>query len=137
VDIQPVVSIEKDTCFVTFLEESTHLTNLYCLKSKDQVLYYYKHYLNRMKNLTNRPGIANLYCDNGGEYMSEDYRDFVTSNGTVLHESIRDTSAQKCSKRDSRTYESYNNGSNARTFRQRWTSRYFLELRCYDRGVYN
>ena len=93
-DIQPVKSVEQDTCFVTFIEEFTHFTNIYCLKSKAQVLYYYKHYLNRMKILCNHPGIANLYCNNGGEYMSKEFRDYVTSEGTVFHETIPQTSSQ-------------------------------------------
>ena len=64
VDIQPIVSIEGHTCFVTFMEESTHFTHLYNLKSKGDVFYYYQHYKNRMKKLSNRPGIANIHYDN-------------------------------------------------------------------------
>ena len=35
-----------------------------------------------MKILYNKPGIANLYCDNGGEYLSNEFQSFMRSEGT-------------------------------------------------------
>lgn len=93
VDIQPILSTEKETCFVTFIEESTHFLNVYSLKSKADVFFYYKHYLNRMTAICNRPGIINLYCDNGGEYVNKEFEEFVTAHGTIMHKTIRNTSA--------------------------------------------
>ena len=89
VDLQPTLSVDKETCFVTFIEESTHFLNVYILKSKADVFFYYKHYLNRMVAICQRPGVINLYCDNGGEYVSKEFEEFVTAHGTIMHKTIR------------------------------------------------
>ncbi len=89
----PIRSIDGENYFVTFIEESTHFTNVFLLKQKSEGLKYYKHYLNRMISITNRPGIANLYCNNGGEYTSKEFDDYVASLGTNQKKTIGNTSA--------------------------------------------
>ena len=46
-----------------------------------------------MATLCNRPGIINLYCDNSGEYVNKEFEEFVTAHGTIMHKTIRNTSA--------------------------------------------
>jgi hypothetical protein len=93
VDELPIRSIENEKYFVTFIEESTHFTTVFNLKFKHEVLKYYKYYETRMLATYNRTAILNLYCDNGGEYVSREYEDYTQSRGTDLHKTIRNTSA--------------------------------------------
>jgi hypothetical protein len=91
VDELPVRSFLGEKYFVTFIEESTHFTNIFILKQKSEVLTHYKHYESKMKLICDRPGIINLYCDNGGEYTSKEFDNYVKSQGTNQKKTIRDT----------------------------------------------
>ena len=89
----PMRSIDNEKYFVTFVEESTHFTTVFNLKLKSEVFKYYKFYELRMLATYNRPAILNLYCDNGGEYVSHEFNEYVQTKGTVLHKTVPYTSA--------------------------------------------
>lgn len=94
VDELPVRSIKNDKYFVTFTEESTHFATIFTLKFKHEVFKYYKYYETRMLTAYQRPAILNLYCDNDGEYVSNEFVAYTQSRGTDLHKTIPHTSPQ-------------------------------------------
>ena len=91
VNEQPIVSFLGEKYFLIFVEEYTHFTTVFIMKRKSEVLIHYKYYENRMKLIMNRPGISNLYCDNGGEYISKEFESYVKSQGTDKKNTIRST----------------------------------------------
>jgi len=79
---------------LTFIDESSHFTNVFVLKQRSEALENFRYYLNRMKNLYNQPGISYLYCDNGGEYLSKnEFKAFMSSEGADYKTTIRNTPA--------------------------------------------
>lgn len=93
VDELPIRSVDQEKYFVTFIDEATHFTTVFLLKQKAEVLKYYSYFEKRMLTMCNRPAILNIYCDGGGEYISNEFKDHVTSRGGTLHKTIHYTSA--------------------------------------------
>ena len=89
VDELPIRSFDGEKYFVTFIDEASHFTTVFNLKNRSEVLKYYKFYENRMTSMCFRQNIINLYCDNGGEYVSKEFEEYTTSKGTVLYKIIR------------------------------------------------
>jgi hypothetical protein len=103
--IKPLDRVHTDVCtlpetsengekyFVTFIEGYTHYTVVYLLREKSEVFKYYQQYESRICALLNGKCIKMLYCDNGGEYTSNEFKSHAASQGTELHYTIRDTPA--------------------------------------------
>ena len=89
----PVVSFLGEKYWLTFVDEFSHYTNIFILKEKSETFNWFQYYLNRMKMLYNRPGISFLYCDNGGEYLSNEFQKFMKSQGSDYKTTIRGTPA--------------------------------------------
>ena len=77
--------------FVTFIEGYTHFTYVYLLKQKSDVYQVFKEFETRIVLLLNGRGIKFLYCDNGGEYVSNEMKEFCKEKGIELHYTIRHT----------------------------------------------
>lgn len=103
--LSPLDRVHTDVCgpftqtmfgemyFLTFIEEYTHFTTVYLLKYKSEVFQHYKEYEHRMCVLFRQNGIKYLYCDNGGEYSSNEFKNYAKLKGTELHYTIRNTAA--------------------------------------------
>ena len=91
----PEMSMNGEKYFVTFIEEYTYAlyTVVHLLKEKSEVFKYYQQYESRICTLLNERGIKMLYCDNGGEYTSNEFKSHAASRGTELRYTIRDTPA--------------------------------------------
>ena len=73
-----VTSLGGYSYYVTFIDDHSRKTWIYFLKTKesDEVLSKFKEFKAKVKNLSGR-NIKILRLDNGGEYTSTEFNDFV------------------------------------------------------------
>ena len=89
---QPFEIIHSDVCgpmhikslgssryFVTFIDDYSRYTQTYFLKNKDEVLEKFKEFVNYVNTLGKKVKI--LRSDNGGEYCSKRFQDYLKEHG--------------------------------------------------------
>ena len=89
---QPFEIIHSDVCgpmnikslgssryFVTFIDDYSRYTQTYFLKSKDEVLEKFKEFVNYVNTLGKKVKV--LRSDNGGEYCSKTFQDYLKEHG--------------------------------------------------------
>jgi len=62
--------------FVTFIDDYSRYTVTVMLRNRSDVVQAFKDYKRKMENLTNRR-IKKLRTDNGKEYVSKEFSDFL------------------------------------------------------------
>src|SRR5438105_15328609 len=70
--------------FMTLIDDSTRYCYVYLLKSKDEVLNFFKIYKAEAENQLDRK-IKRLMSDHGGEYFSNEFDLFYAEHG-IIHE---------------------------------------------------
>jgi transposase InsO family protein len=70
--------------FMTLIDDSTRFCYIYLLKSKDEVLHYFKIYKAEVENQLERK-IKHLRSDRGGEYFSNTFDTFCEEH-SIVHE---------------------------------------------------
>ncbi|UYV84396.1 hypothetical protein LAZ67_X002013 [Cordylochernes scorpioides] len=65
---------------VTFIDDFTHYTTVYFMRSKSEVLERFKEYKNSVENYHSRK-IKVLRSDNGTEYVNGEFNKFLNENG--------------------------------------------------------
>uniref|UniRef100_A0A6V7JW40 Integrase catalytic domain-containing protein n=1 Tax=Bracon brevicornis TaxID=1563983 RepID=A0A6V7JW40_9HYME len=90
--ITPTTFDEKNY-FVTFIDEFTHYTVIYLLKHKSEVLTVFHDYVLKVETHFNSK-IAYLYCDNGTEYLSNEFKNFCSQKGIQYHLTVPHTPQQ-------------------------------------------
>lgn len=78
----PKQSLGGAMYFITFTDDKTRKTNVYFIKSKGETLAKFKIYKNWAENQCNGK-IKILRTDNGGEYLSKQFQNFLNENGIV------------------------------------------------------
>lgn len=78
------ISIGGAKYFITFIDDMSRYVHVYFLKRKDEALEAFKSYKAMAENKTGRK-IKILRSDNGGEYKSKDFENFLNSCG-ILHQ---------------------------------------------------
>jgi transposase InsO family protein len=68
--------------FMTFIDDCTRFCYVYLLKSKDEVLHYFKAYKAEVENQLKRK-IKRLRSDRGGEYFSSEFTEFCVERGII------------------------------------------------------
>ena len=84
-DLAPLELIHSNLCemngeltkggkryFMTFIDDGTRFCHVYLLKSKDEVLHYFKIYKAEVENQLEK-NIKRLWTDSGREYFSNDF----------------------------------------------------------------
>lgn len=91
----PITPITHDgyKYFVTFIDDFSNFTMVYLIKNKNEVLDKFKEYFLSTSSLFNCQ-ISKLRCDNGGEYISTDFRNFCKSKGIMLDYTVPYTPQQ-------------------------------------------
>jgi hypothetical protein len=74
-EINGVLTKGGKTYFMTLIDDSTRFCYIYLLKSKDEVLHYFKIYKAEVENQLERK-IKHLRSDRGGEYFSNTFDTF-------------------------------------------------------------
>lgn len=90
---QPMDIVSTDVCgplnpashngkkyFLTFIDHYTHFTMCYFLETKNEVFVHFKNCISMVENQFNRRPV-HLMCDNGGEYVSHDFKNFCLEKG--------------------------------------------------------
>lgn len=70
--------------FLTFIDDCTHYTWVYVLKKKDEVFKYFLEWKALVEKSSGRK-LNTLRTDNGGEYVSSKFEDYLKSEG-IRHE---------------------------------------------------
>lgn len=79
--------------FVTFIDAFTHYCVLYLISHKSDVYDCFIKYT-KASHARHNFKISQLYCDNGGEYISNEMKSFCNNNGIELHYNAPYTSPQ-------------------------------------------
>ena len=79
-----VDSIGGSRYFATFIDDYTHCVSVYFLKHKSEVLKKYQEFESIVIN-ENGERFAKLRTNNGGEYMSSEFQEYLISKG-IQHE---------------------------------------------------
>lgn len=94
---RPLFHIHSDVCgkicpptkrnenyFVTFIDQFTHYLVVYLIKHKSEVFECLKAYIASAEAQFNLK-IAHFYCDNGGEYTSNEIKSYFAQKGIQVH----------------------------------------------------
>ncbi|GBE86172.1 hypothetical protein SCP_0900490 [Sparassis crispa] len=76
--------------FTSFTDDATRWTDLYLLRAKSGTFSAYKSYEAKLKNQDGKT-IKALQSDRGGEYLSREFTDHLTTHGTVSRLTVHDT----------------------------------------------
>ena len=75
-----VESIGESRYFITFVDDYTHCVAVYFIKHKSEVLEKFKQFDATVTNECDK-SIKKLRTDNGGEYVSRDFKEYLTLKG--------------------------------------------------------
>ena len=81
----PVQSFSGARYFVTFIDDYTRCVKVYFIKHRSQVLEKLKEFQATATNDEAGRQIGTLHTDNGGEYMSTDFQEYLKKKG-IKHE---------------------------------------------------
>ena len=87
-----VCSLGGSSYFINFIDESTRMTWVYCIKRKSNVFKLFKIWKALVENETNLK-LKYLKSDNGGEFYNNEFDSFCSHNGirrikVVLHKKM-------------------------------------------------
>ena len=86
-------SLGGNTYFVTFIDHFSRFTTVYFMRSKSEVLNTFKEFEAMATNVTGKR-IKTLRCDNGGEYTSRVFDEYLKSKGIQRQFSVSRTPEQ-------------------------------------------
>ena len=89
----PIDSVGGSRYFVTFLDDFSRYTHVYFIKQKNEVLQKFKEFVNLTTNLTGKQ-VKNLRCDNGGEYQSICFDNYLKEEGIFHQTTVPDNPSQ-------------------------------------------
>ena len=78
---------------MTFVDEFTHYTVVYLLHYKSEVFKLFQDFVNKVEAHFYLK-IAHLYCDNGNEYLSNEFKAFCVQKGIQHHLTVPYTPQQ-------------------------------------------
>jgi Integrase core domain len=88
-----VQSIHRNSYYISFTDAKSHRSQIYFMKNKSQALQkfkYYKSFMETQKNIK----LKILRTDNGGEYLSEDFKHYCKEAGIRLQYTTPDSPVQ-------------------------------------------
>ena len=80
----PITTVNGFKWFVLFIDDCTHMTWLYLLKHKDEVLGVFKSF-HAMVQTQFSAKVQVLRSDSGGEYVNHQFREYFQQHG-IIHE---------------------------------------------------
>lgn len=86
-------TINNQNYFVLFIDEFTHYCVTYLMEHKSEVFSMFKDYIAKSEAHFSLKAV-HLYCDNGGEYFSNEMKQFCVERGITYHPTIPRTPQQ-------------------------------------------
>uniref|UniRef100_A0A1Y1MQF0 Endonuclease n=2 Tax=Photinus pyralis TaxID=7054 RepID=A0A1Y1MQF0_PHOPY len=86
-------SYDGNRYFITFIDDFSNFTAVYLLKQKSEAFEKFKEFYFMTKAMF-KTTMSKLRCDNGGEYVSRNFKNFCRENGVVLDYTIPYTPQQ-------------------------------------------
>ncbi|CAH0564599.1 unnamed protein product [Brassicogethes aeneus] len=80
-------TVNEKNYFVLFVDQFTHYCVTYLIKNKSDTFSCFKDYVAKSEGHFNLK-IVNLYCDNGGEYLSSEMKHYCMEKGISYHLTI-------------------------------------------------
>ncbi|GBP21081.1 Copia protein [Eumeta japonica] len=100
---RPLFNVHTDVCgpitpptlddrnyFVVFIDEFTHYCATYLMMRKSDVFAVFKDFVAKSNAHFNLK-LVNLFCDNGGEYLSNDMKEYCVQRGISYHLTVPQT----------------------------------------------
>ena len=75
-----VDSLDGNKYFVTFINDASRKTWVYLLHTKGQVFQYFQKFHAMVERETGNP-LKRLRTDNGGEYISREFKEYFSKHG--------------------------------------------------------
>ena len=72
---------------MTFISSQTEYSYVYNLRTKDEAFEIFKEF-KRQVELNRKLKIEELRTDNGGEYMTDDFKHYLKTNGIIHNTSV-------------------------------------------------
>jgi len=91
--INPPSRFDNHKWVINFVDQHTKLIRVYTMKRKSDALEMFQQYLADV-NAKDLGGVATLRSDNGGEYISNDFKKFCRENGIKQEHTITNTPEQ-------------------------------------------
>jgi hypothetical protein len=88
-----IQSIQGNSYYISFTNAKSHRLQIYFMKNKLQALQKFKYYKSFMETQKNKK-LKILRTDNGGEYVSEDFKNYCREAGIRLQYMAPDSPAQ-------------------------------------------
>src|SRR3954471_12786865 len=88
-----IQSIQGNSYYILFTDAKSHRLQIYFMKNKSQALQTFEYYKSFMETQKNKK-LKILRTDNGGEYISEDFKHFCKEAGIKLQYTALDSPAQ-------------------------------------------
>lgn len=86
-------TIDNKNYFVLFVDQYTHYCVVYLITYKSEVFTAFKDYVSKCEAKFNLK-MVNLYCDNGGEYLSAEMKSYCIEKGITYHLTVPRTPQQ-------------------------------------------
>lgn len=83
----PTKSYDGYSYFVSFTDDYSRASMIYCLKQKSEVFGKFQEFV-AMGEALHGQKIAKLRTDNGGEFTSNEFKQFCKGNPIIIHGSI-------------------------------------------------
>ena len=77
-------SLNGERSFVSFIDDYSKISTVYCIKSKHKVFNCLFQFINESENLTGKR-VNVLRCDNGKEYLNNRFFKFAKEKGIILN----------------------------------------------------
>lgn len=86
-------TLDGKNYFVLFVDQFTHYCVVYTIAYKSDVFTVFKDYVAKCEAKFNLH-VVNLYCDNGGEYLSSEMKEYCVQKGITYHLTVPRTPQQ-------------------------------------------
>lgn len=130
----PVTSVSGIRYYVIFLDQFSHFLWVYPLRQKSEVFTKFLHFY-RFIQTQFKTNIKAFHCDNGGEYRSREFSNFISSHGIQSRFSCPHTSQQNG--RAERTLRTLNNLVRVLLFQANMPTTYWVEALHVAAHIFN
>lgn len=83
----PTTAYDGSRYFVTFIDDFSRASQVYCIERKSEVLEKFKDFVAKAETFHNKK-VTKLRADNGGEYISKKFEEYLEEKGIQMLSTI-------------------------------------------------